>query len=65
MYSAHNLQFGYSDGPLLGGCFRHRGQYSCNDGGPNSTGDEVAIGSAAAISKVAISNVHCIVESSK
>ena len=44
-----------------GGRGRHkqRGRYLCNDGGLSSIGDEVAIGSAAAISKVAISNGHC------
>ena len=35
-------------------------RYLCNHGGPSSIEVEVVKGSAAAISKVAISNGHCI-----
>ena len=43
------------------GRFRQRGRYLCNTRARSSIGVEVGIGSAAAISKVAISNGHCIV----
>ena len=42
------------------GRYIQRGRYLCNDRAPSSIGFEVAIASAAAISKVAISNGHCI-----
>ena len=42
------------------GRYRQRGRYLCNARAPSSIGVEVAIASAAAISKVAISNRHCI-----
>ena len=45
------------------GRYRQRGRYLCNARAPRSIGVEVAIGSAAAISKVAISNGHCTVTS--
>ena len=41
------------------GRYRQRGRYLCNGRAPSSIGAKVAIGSAAAISKVAISNGHC------
>ena len=41
------------------GRYSQRGRYLCNDRAPSFIGDEAAIGSAAAISKVAISNGHC------
>ena len=42
------------------GRYRQRSRYLCNARAPSSIGVEVAIASAAAISKVAISNRHCI-----
>ena len=42
------------------GRYRKRGRYLCNARASSSIGVEVAIGSAAAISKVAISKGHCI-----
>ena len=41
------------------GRYSQRGRYLCNDRAPSSIGYEVAIVSAAAISKVAIYNGHC------
>ena len=51
----------YSDWPPSHGKVSQRGRYLC-DRVQSSIGGEVAIGSAAVISKVAISNVHCIWE---
>ena len=50
------VDIGYCDGPRSRGfgCFRQRSCYLCNDGGPSSIEDKVAI------SKVTTSNGHCM-----